>query len=49
MTIRSFDPFAGVEQPVDWNAVEAAELRREEDAERHAELERDRRYMGGLV
>lgn len=44
-----FDPFAGVEQPVDWDAVEAAELRREEDAERKAELERDRRYMEDLV
>ena len=41
MTIRSFDPFAGVEQPVDWDAVEAAE--------RKAELERDRRYMEGLI
>ena len=44
-----FDPFAGVKQPVDWDAVEAVELRREEDAERKAELERDRRYMEGLV
>ena len=44
-----FDPFAGVEQPVDWDAVETAELRREEDAERKAELERDRRYLEGLI
>ena len=49
MTIRSFDPFAGIEQQVDWDAVEASELRREEDAERQAELERDRRYMEGLI
>ena len=49
MTIRSFSPFAGIEQPVDWDAVEAAELRREEDAERQAELDRDRRYMEGLI
>lgn len=49
MTIRPFDPFAGVEQPVDWDAVEAAGLRREEDAERQAELERDRRYLEDLV
>lgn len=48
MTIRSFDPFAGIEQPVDWDAVEAVELRHEEDAERQAELERDRRYMEDL-
>ena len=44
-----FDPFGGIEQPVDWDAVEAAELRREEIAERKAELERDRRYVEGLV
>ena len=49
MTIRSFDPFAGIEQPVDRDAVEAAELRREEDAERQAELERDWRYVEGLI
>ena len=49
MTIRSFDPFAGIEQPVDWDALEAAELRREEDAERQAELERDRRYLEDLA
>ena len=49
MTIRSFNPFAGIEQPVDWDAVEAAELRREEDAERQAELERDRRYLEDLA
>ena len=49
MTIRSFNPFAGIEQPVDRDAVEAAELRREEDAERKAELERDRRYLEDLV
>ena len=49
MTTRSFDPFAGIEQPVDRDAVEAAELRREEIAERKAELERDRRYVEGLV
>lgn len=49
MMIRSFDPHAGVEQPIDWDAVEAAELRREEDAERKAELERDRRYVEGLI
>lgn len=49
MTIRSFNPHAGIEQPVDWDAVEAAELRREEDAERQAELERDRRYMEDLI
>lgn len=49
MTIRSFDPFGGIEQPIDWDAVEAAELRREEGAERKAELERDRRYMEGLI
>ena len=49
MTIRPFNPFAGIEQPVDWNAVEAAELRREEDAERQAELDRDRRYTEGLI
>ena len=49
MTIRSFNPFAGIEQPVDWDAVEAAGLRREENAERQAELERDRRYMEGLI
>ena len=49
MTIRSFDPFAGIEQPVDWDALEAAELRREEDAERQAELERDSRYMEDLI
>ena len=49
MTIRSFNPHAGVEQPVDWEAVEAAEFRREEDAERQAELERDRRYMEDLI
>lgn len=49
MTIRSFDPFAGIEQPADWDALEAAELRREEDAERQAELERDRRYMEDLI
>ena len=44
-----FDPIAVVEQPVDWDAVEAAGLRREDDAERKAELERDRRYLEGLV
>ena len=44
-----FDPFAGIKQPVDWDAVEAAELRREEDAERKAELERDKRNMEGLA
>ena len=44
-----FDPFVGIEQPIDWDAVEAAELRGEEDAERKAELERDRRYVEGLV
>ena len=44
-----FDPFAGIERPIDWDAVEAAELRREEDAERQAELERDRRYVEGLI
>ena len=49
MSETRFDLFAGVEQPVDWDAVEAAELRREEDAERQAELERDRRYMEGLI
>ena len=49
MTIRSFNPHAGIEQPIDWDVVEAAELRREEDAERQAELERDRRYMEGLA
>lgn len=49
MTIRSFDPFAGIEQPIDWDAVEAAELIREDDAERKAELERDCRYMEGLI
>ena len=49
MTIRSFDPFAGLEQPVDWDAVEAAELRGEENAERKAELDRDRRYVEGLI
>lgn len=49
MTIRSFNPHAGVEQPVDWDAVEAAELRGEEDAERKAELERDRRYVEGMI
>ena len=49
MTIRSFDPFAGIEQSVDWDAVEAAELRREETAELKAELERDRRYLEGLI
>lgn len=49
MNDTRFDPFAGVEQPVDWDAVEAAELRREEDAERKAELERDRRYTEGLI
>ena len=49
MTIRSFDPFAGIEQPVDWDALEVAELRREEDAERQAELERDRRYVEDLI
>ena len=49
MSETRFDPFAGVEQPVDWDAVEAAELRREEDAERKAELELDRRYMEGLI
>ena len=49
MTIRSFDPFGGIERPVDWDAVEAEELRREEDAERQAELERDRRYMEDLI
>ena len=49
MSETRFDPFAGIEQPVDWNAVEAAELRREEDAERKAELERDRRYLEDLV
>ena len=49
MSETRFDPLGGVEQPIDWDAVEAAELRREEDAERKAELERDRRYMEGLV
>lgn len=49
MTIRSFSPHAGIEQPVDWDAVEAAGLRREEDAERKAELKSDRRYMEGLI
>lgn len=49
MTIRSFNPHAGIEQPVDWDAVEAAELRHEETAERQAELERDRRYLEDLV
>lgn len=49
MSETRFDPFAGIEQPVDWDAVEAAELRREEDAEWKAELERDRRYVEGLV
>ena len=49
MSETRFDPFGGVEQPVDWDALEAAELRREETAERQAELERDRRYMGGLI
>ena len=49
MNETRFDPFAGIEQPVDRDAVEAAELRREEDAERKAELERDRRYLEGLV
>lgn len=49
MTIRSFNPFAGVEQPVDWDAVDAAALRREKDAERKAEMERDRRYVEGLI
>ena len=49
MTIRSFDPHAGIEQPVDWDAVAAAELRREDDAEHKAELERDRRYREGLI
>lgn len=49
MSETRFDPFGGIEQPVDWNAVEATELRREEDAERQAELERDRRYMEGLI
>ena len=49
MNETKFDPFAGIEQPVDRGAVEAAELRREEDAERKAELERDRRYMEGMV
>lgn len=49
MTIRSFNPHAGIEQPVDWDALEAAELRREEYAERKAEVERDRRYMEGLI
>lgn len=49
MTIRSFNPFAGIEQPVDWDAVDAAALRREEDAERNAEMERDRRYVEGLI
>ncbi|WP_288805079.1 hypothetical protein [uncultured Bifidobacterium sp.] len=49
MSETRFDPFGGVEQPVDWDAVEAAELRGEEDAERKAELERDRRYVEGLV
>lgn len=48
MSETRFDPFGGVEQPVDWDAVEAAELRREEDAERQAKLERDRRYVEGL-
>ena len=49
MSEMRFDPFGGVEQPVDWDVVEAAELRREEDAERKAELERDWRYMEGLI
>lgn len=49
MSETRFDPFGGVEQPVDWDAVEAAELRREEDAERQAELERGRRYLEGLI
>ena len=49
MTIRSFDPFSGIEQPVDWDAVEAVELRREETAEWQAELERDRRFMEDLI
>lgn len=49
MSETRFDPFAGVEQQVDWDAVEAAELRREDDAERKAELERDRRYMEDLI
>ena len=49
MSETRFDPFGGVEQPVDWDAVEAAGLRREEGAERQAELERDRRYMEGLI
>ena len=41
MRIRSFSPHAGIEQPVDWDAVE--------DAECKAELERDRRYVEGLI
>lgn len=49
MMIRSFDPHAGIEHPVDWEAVETAELRREETAELKAELERDRRYLEGLI
>lgn len=49
MSETRFDPFGGVEQPVGWDAVEAAELKREEDAERQAELERDRRYMEDLI
>lgn len=49
MSETRFDPFGGIEQPVDWDAVEAAGLRREENAEREAELERDRRYMEDLV
>ena len=49
MSETRFDPFGGIERPVDWDAVEAAELRREEDAERKAELERDRRYLEDLV
>ena len=49
MSETRFDPFAGIEQPVDWDAVEAAELRREETAEWQAELERDRRYMEDLI
>lgn len=49
MTIQFFNPHAGIEQPVDWDAVEAAELRREEEGEQKAELERDRRYVEGLI
>ena len=49
MNETRFDPFAGIEQPVDREAVEAAELRREQDAERKAELEGDRRYTEGLI